>query len=484
LPIDFAEKKPFAFACCCQAGRYEGLGVTGIAEAFMLNEAPVYIGATENSERDTNDIACRWFFDRWADRSESIGQSFRQLKRDLGGRDGDYWAAEYNLYGDPKYGSMLGVTALAQEVAVASTAPVTSLVVTVPDYVLTTTVQGEHRVHIPESNMLVEEGMPLVPIYQTEVEYAPGYRVQNIVLVSRSGMITETGLNISVATVATDTTATRPMLSTTSTEWWPELERFFEWSVRENPDGSTTLVILMYPFYYNSLTTEATFFKDYVFDIEVISSTVEIVSLAMDEYAHAQGDEIPVDLAVANSGSAQDVIVSVVVKTDTAGETVDGLLLESLASLTGTASLSTQWDSTGVAPGYYRVEAEVRDSVGNVLDRASRQFRLGLCSGEITAFEAAPGLFQVGDAVGISMTFHNTGTVPITGTAVIQVQDATRAGTRRAVPMAITEWSAMCSMTRKPQPCTPLLSPPSRASICHWSCANRPQDPHIKNRGV
>jgi len=80
LPIDFAEKKPFAFACCCQAGRYEGLGVMGIAEAFMLNEAPAYIGATENSYTSINDVACRWFFDRWADRSESIGQSFRQLK--------------------------------------------------------------------------------------------------------------------------------------------------------------------------------------------------------------------------------------------------------------------------------------------------------------------------------------------------------------------------------------------------------------------
>ena len=64
------------------------------------------------------------------------------------------------------------------------------------------------------------------------------------------------------------------------------------------------------------------------------------------------------------------------------------------------------------------------DATGNVLDRAIKQFRLGIYTGEITAFTATPGLFHIGDTVGISMTFHNTGTVPVTGTAVIQVQDA------------------------------------------------------------
>jgi hypothetical protein len=58
-----------------------------------------------------------------------------------------------------------------------------------------------------------------------------------------------------------------------------------------------------------------------------------------------------------------------------------------------------------------------------VLDRATEMFRLGISSGEITSFTATPTYFDIGDSIDISMFFSNTGTVNITGTAVIKVQD-------------------------------------------------------------
>jgi len=423
FPLDFGERRPFVFACCCQAGRYEALGAIGIAEAFLQNETGVYIGSTENSYTSPNNEACRWFFDRWTDSSESIGQSFKALKRHLDRRDGWYWAAEYNLYGDPKYGTLATVARLASQADVAATEPITSVDVVVPDYEVTTTIESEHHVRIPGGDMLLEEEKPLVPIFYTEVEYAQGYRVQDVLLTDRSGLTTTTGLVIPVALMTVDSTAAVPSSPISDgEEWWPEPEQVFDWSIRENPDGSSTLVIEMYPFYYNSLTTNVEFYKNYSFDVQVISSTVKIASLITDENAYSQGDEVLIDLSLNSAGDAQDVIVNAVVKTQT-GDVVDGLLLQSLKGLTGTASFSPQWDSTGFEPGYYTIEAEVRDSAGNVLDRKMEQFRLGIYAGEVATFTATPTFFDIGDTISVSLVFSNTGTVPITGTAIIQVQD-------------------------------------------------------------
>lgn len=427
FPLDFGERKPFVFACCCQAGRYEALGARGIAEAFLQNEAGVYIGSTENSRRSQNNEASEWFFDRWADRTESIGQSFRALKRHLDGREGWYWAAEYNLYGDPKYGVVSTLAGLDSRVEVAAAQPITSVSVVVPDYEVTTTIESEYLVRIPgeAGGMLLEEGKPMVPIFYEEIAYAPGYRVQDVALTARSGLTTATGISVTVTSVATDSVSTAPASpSVNGAEWHPPLDQIFDWSVRENPDGSSTLIIEIYPFYYNASTTNVQFYTNYSFTVQVVSSTVQIMSLSTDENVYAQGGKVAIDLSLSNGGDALDTIVSAVVETQ-AGDVVDGLLLQSLHGLTGTASFSLQWNSAGFEPGYYAIKAEVRDASGNTLDRKMEQFRLGVCAGEISAFTATPTFFDIGDAITISLAFSNTGTIPITGTAVIQVQDET-----------------------------------------------------------
>ena len=426
FPLDFGERKPFVFACCCQAGRYEGLDEIGIAEAFLQNEAGVYIGATENSNRSQNNEASEWFFNRWAYRSESIGQSFKALKRHLDGRSGWYWAAEYNLYGDPKYGALPTLAGLAAYAEVAAAEPITAVSVLVPDYEVTSTIENEHIVHIPGEGggALLEEGQPVVPVFYEEIAYAPGYRVQDVLLTARAGLTTATGLSLTVTSVATDSTVTASPASpgADGETWWPALDQVFDWSVREHPDGSSTLAIKMYPFYYNSATTNIQFYRNYTFTVQVVSSTVQISSLSTAENAYAQGDEVLIDLALENAGDAGDGIVSAVVKTQ-AGDVADGLLLQSLHGLTGTASYALRWDSAGFDPGYYAVEAEIRDSAGRLLDRRTAQFRLGVYAGEIVAFTAGPTFFDIGDTVDVSLVFSNTGTVPLTGTAVIRVQD-------------------------------------------------------------
>jgi uncharacterized repeat protein (TIGR01451 family) len=205
-----------------------------------------------------------------------------------------------------------------------------------------------------------------------------------------------------------------------SAGWWPETA--FDWRVTENHDGSSTLAIRMYPFYYNPQTSDVKFYKNYSFDIQVITSTVEVQLLASDESVYAQGGEVAVDLWLKNSRDPEDVIVDVVLLEESSGEVIDGLMLEALDGLVGLASFETEWDSSGVEPDKYAIRAEVRDSSGNVLGGATVDLEVGIHAGEITSFTAAPELFDIGDTVGISTAFRNTGTVPITGTAVVEVQ--------------------------------------------------------------
>ena len=180
----------------------------------------------------------------------------------------------------------------------------------------------------------------------------------------------------------------------------------------------------MYPFYYNPQTTDVRFYKNYSFCIQYSTSTVAVHALATDKYAYPQGDQVSIVLWLKNPGDAQDVIVDAVVMEESSGDAVDGLPLHSLEGLTGLASFSYEWDSGGVDPGRYAIGVEVRDSSGNVLDRAIEGFQLGMHAGEITSFTATPEIFDIGDTVDISMVFSNSGTVPITGTAVIEIQQS------------------------------------------------------------
>ena len=87
------------------------------------------------------------------------------------------------------------------------------------------------------------------------------------------------------------------------------------------------------------------------------------------------------------------------------------------------ASFTLEWDSAGRIPGTYAIRAELLGADGYPLARADRPFGLGLAEGEITALSATPDLFAGGEAVDVSLSFANTGSTPLSGTAVVRVQD-------------------------------------------------------------
>ena len=431
FPVNFGNSYPFAFGSVCLSGHFEGSYCIG--EAFLDSGAGVYLGATEGSPRDANNAAGKKFFNKWIDSPKSLGQAFKETKRELGTSDvyKRLWVLEYNLYGDPKYGSSSAsdsadsLFSSATPLQKASWQPLSSLEVTVPDYEVTT-IDGQDHVEIPGGQLLLVPDEPMVPYYVTSVDYARGYEVDDVVLTERSGLTIATGLNL--PTVSMDkggdgSEKLETLLESTDAEWYPEKE--YRWQIIENPDGSTTLLIIMYPFYYNSLTTDVKFYRNYTFEINYTKSTVEIAALTTDRDAYQQGDDVLVYLWLNNSGNAQDVIVEALVKRCGSGEIASGLLLQSLKDFAGHASFSPQWDSSGIEPGYYFVEVTLKDTSGNVLDRRTEMFRLGISSGEITSFTTTPEYFDIGDDININMTFNNTGTANITGTAITKIKNST-----------------------------------------------------------
>nr|QNO51068.1 hypothetical protein HCFNICHJ_00025 [Methanosarcinales archaeon ANME-1 ERB6] len=423
FPVNFGSVNPFAFALACSAGNYERGDDNNIAEAFFDSGTAVYIGSTENSPGTQNDDAANRFFDNHWDSDVSIGYAFTEMERDRWSHgDGwQFWVYEYNLYGDPKFGAVSPPGDRGASMLAGLQTPLSSLRVEVPDYEVTARQKLDY-VEIPGGDLLLEEGEYRILYYTVSINYPRGYKVQDVFLTNRSRLVTDTDLNIPITTIACRMSNDESP-SGNGGGWVPE--ETYRWQIIQNPDGSTTLLIMMYPFYYNHLTTDVEFYRNYTFEISYTTSTVEIAALRTDKDAYQQGDDILIDLWLNNSGDTQDVLVDAVVKAGGSGEVAFGLLLRTLKEFAGHASFSPHWDSSGIVPGYYIVEVTLKDTGGNVLDRKTEMFRLGISSGEITNFTATPEYFDIGDDIDINMAFNNNGTVNITGVAVTRILNLT-----------------------------------------------------------
>jgi hypothetical protein len=421
FPLDFLGTHPVVVALACSTGFYDG--ITSIADSFLDSAAGGYIGSTELSGIGTNCEAGLMLVDRWPAGGVSAGTALRDTKVDLlSGHESQIqrlWVIEYNLYGDPKYGIWPVAQAAAAAAAVPS-APVapTTLDVAIPDYQVTTSAGEVDTARIPGGLMLLEPGLPMVPIYVVTQSYPKGTRVQDVTLISRSGLTTATGLNLPLANEDPATGSSGPIAAAAG--WYPDND--FDWEVEEEPDGTTTLVVRLYPFYYNAATTGVEFYRSYSFDIRVTAPSVEILSIATDAPAYAQGDPVSIGTVISGTSSTGQVIVETTIRRYGSGTLVAGLPLRSLVGLEGLATYLMQWPSD--EPGTYLADVTLRTESGDVLDREAVRFTVGIADGEVTGFSVTPTSFDIGAPVALSLTFANTGTVPLTGTALMQIRTA------------------------------------------------------------
>ena len=106
----------------------------------------------------------------------------------------------------------------------------------------------------------MENGKPMVPYFKVQWELPPGTVVQEVKLRERGDLKTAIGLVLPLATMATDAEGAASQAQVAESRgWYPAKE--FDWRLIPGPGGSSTLIVLLYPFHYNSQTTEVRFYS-------------------------------------------------------------------------------------------------------------------------------------------------------------------------------------------------------------------------------
>jgi hypothetical protein len=298
-----------------------------------------------------------------------------------------------------------------------SAEPPSVLKITIPDYKVTKGVEVDY-VSIPDGEMLtVEEGRPKVPYLVRVIDYPKGYRVQSVAVKERAGLKTATGLRLPV--VILNPHAKMPIAMKEGT--YPEKE--YEWRLWDNPDGTSTLVVTLYPFYYDPKTTSAKFYTDYQVDINYVKTTASITELTTDKTIYEPNEKVKIIVKTANTGKAKDVPIRVKIRKYGSDETVDSLPPRLLKKLSDHDSLTLEWQAAGFPPLDYYAEVFLNDDRLNILDRKQVSFYVGSAVAEITKFSAEPQHFRVGDKIDISLDVKNTGTREISGDCIFRIQE-------------------------------------------------------------
>jgi hypothetical protein len=237
-------------------------------------------------------------------------------------------------------------------------------------------VDGADYVEIPGGSMLAFEGKPELPIYSVQFEYDQGYEVQEVVLTDRSDVSFTSGLNIPPALWLEKGVGGAGSARTEESEWYPHA--VYEWNTYDSPDGTATLVVVVYPFYYNSATTAVEFFRHYTFEVRATETDVVVASLTTDKHVYGRGEDVSVDVGIVNTGTLHmDVVVSAVIVDYGTGESVADLLLSTLEDLSGEASFALAWESGSSTSGLYDVQVTLKGPEGDVLDKRSALFEIG-----------------------------------------------------------------------------------------------------------
>jgi hypothetical protein len=138
------------------------------------------------------------------------------------------------------------------------------------------------------------------------------------------------------------------------------------------------------------------------------------------------GEPVKIDLEIYSPQTdTRDIVINTRIKNENTGHVVDGFELRTLNKLKGKASYSAIWDNTDFESGNYIISVELRDLKGDLLDEKVINIRLGIGSGKVLSLEANPEQYQSGDRVKANMIFKNSGNTPISGTAIIQINNST-----------------------------------------------------------
>jgi hypothetical protein len=445
FPVDFGGAHPIVNAWSCTTGDYEGYGDNGIAEAFLKSGAGVYIGSTEVSPVSKNSNTSRKYYRDYWEPGKDAAESFARFKNDRWevSEYYDWWwylINEYNFYGDPKF-DIMGSTTLQSQPTLQRLEPQSVVEINLPMYTVEP-MDGIDYVEIladadlgtHDGDLFQDQNEYQVPLYVHTIEIPAGQQVQNVTLTSRENMTYAYDMNLPLVDMLLSTSEVSPvrsalsqavLSSTPGHDWSPAFEEPFTWSVYDNIDGGSTLTLTLHPFYYDPAARYSEYYQNFVFNVETISSEVQITRAETNQPVYHPGDDVLLSLQVENNGEEPlDAVVNTTLRKIGSGEAVDGFELTALKELedVGDIELVWTWLDPNIPAGMYTIEIVVEDMLGQRLAERSLEISLGETAGEVTSFSVSPRIFQPGDIVDATLTFANTGDLPVDGIVTIEVQ--------------------------------------------------------------
>jgi len=308
-----------------------------------------------------------------------------------------------------------GILLLTALVALGAEPP-TTLTVKIPAYQIVK--YGElSRIELPGGQLLVtEEGRPEIPYYVRTEDYPEGYRIQTVTLASRSPEKKQTGVKLPAVILDDVQKGNVPV----KPGRYPVKD--FDWNVVDAPSGGSRLAVAVYPFVYDPGTTELAITDSYQFNVHYVKTTVAAIGLGLDQTAYGPGQAVRATLRLTNSGPAQPVSVAAWVAQAYGGERVGDVAEQKVERLAKSDSVVLEWQTGSTPSGDYILTAVVKDAAGDELGRQQSPFRVGSPQCELTGFSATPQQFKLGGAVQFALELSNTGSMELTGRAVVEVR--------------------------------------------------------------
>ncbi len=420
FPMDFGGTNPVVIAPSCLCGDY----VNGpIAESFMDSGAGVFIGSTEVSRIPENVEAAKLLYNTyWDQNSIDIGTAFTNLCRDQYplGFYWRFWVTEFNLYGDPKY----GITDATLPVFDFIPVPEQYVAIELSNYVVDS-IEDVDNVEIPGGRTLLETDQYQVPIYTETILIPNGYSVQNVQLINRTDLVMTRGLNLPITRNEIASSNNDNIYSTSAlisgTGWYPE--EVYNWEVFKNANGSSTLIITVYPFSYNSKTTEVKFYKNFEFDIDYIQTSVSITEVQLnEEYDFSEMVEAEVTLEN-NWTNDINILLTGEIHLYLNDELIGSAQLQTLTLRPGKTATTVSFNTSDLPAGLHTLRIIVKDNSGQHLDSATRRFKVGFSKVQVMDLTAEPEIFKIGHNVKIEMDYENTGSVNLDGVVQIIIRN-------------------------------------------------------------
>lgn len=419
----FAGTNPFVFGVSCLTGRYTES--VSLAERFLQIGAAAYFGSTEASYNNSNRAGSAAIMDRVIP-GRSYGSIIKEVKTGFGsdyiwGFIEDFWTAEYNLYGDPELGKnslMFDSSSLSSLKSNITNS--TNLSYQIPMFVVSEQPDQLEWIEIPGGYWLQDSGQPLIPYVVFKEEIAEGYQVQDVRLISRSGMTSISNLDLPIFEDMIDISGESKIKAPGNPDFWPGYD--YNWRVNRNDDGSSTLLIQVYPFWYYKDAGEGIFYQDYTFDIITSDSQIKFLNLSVDKSSYSIGEEINIRNIVNNAGTTPQNLFQVTeIQKIGHGYSVDGLPIRFLNAVQGIVDIEQSYLTSNLSVGDYLVKTKLIQEDGTMVDSASIPFKVGVLAAETSNFTVSQSTFHPEDLLVFEFELANVGSEVIVGEVVLQV---------------------------------------------------------------